>query len=202
VGGGNAAVNQGRNRVNCQVQLQEGRHGKGSQASILSTKSRNTPLIDMKTRIIVMFAMLVISGQSEAWIAYGFKSGMSRFDVLRYLSEKESVVVTENAQQTLAGPDGDNTSYNLIYCSTPQKLYLMKFRLGDSHAAFEKTKEKYERRYGKPESSGQVSDERENENWQAVDVSLIWLINESETILLTHGNNGTIAEFQDISVCK
>jgi hypothetical protein len=156
----------------------------------------------MKTRIIALVAMLVVSGQSEAWIAYGFKSGMSRFDVLRYLSEKESLVVTENARQTLAGPDENNNSYNLIYCSTPQKLYLMKFTLGDSQAAFEKAKLKYERRYGKPEGSGLASDDRDKEEWEAVDVSLIWIINESETILLTHGNNGTVAEFQDVSVCK
>jgi len=156
----------------------------------------------MKTRIIVLVAMLVVSGQSEAWIAYGFKSGMSRFDVLRYLSEKESLIVTENAQQTLAGTDENDTRYRFIYCATPQKLYLMKFRLSNSYAAFDKTKEKYERRYGQPEGSGKISDDREKENWQAIDISLLWIINESETILLTHGNNGTIAEFQDVSVCK
>jgi len=156
----------------------------------------------MKTRIIALVAMLVVCGQSEAWIAYGFKSGMSRFDVLRYLSERKPLVITENAQQTLAGPDENNASYSFIYCSTPQKLYLMKFRLNDSHAAFEKTKQKYERRYGEPESRERVSDGREQENWEAVDISLIWIINESETILLTHGNNRTVAEFQDVSVCK
>ena len=156
----------------------------------------------MKTRIIVLIAMLVISGQSKAWIAYGFKSGMSRFDVQGYLSEKESFVITENAQQTLAGPDDHISKYNLVYCSTPQKLYLMKFRLSDSLLVFEQVKEKYERRYGKPESSGQASDYLDNENWEASSISLLWVINESETILLTHSNQGTVAEFQDVSVCK
>lgn len=159
-------------------------------------------LIDMKTGIIVLVAMLVISTQSKAWIAYGFKSGMSRFDVQRYLSEKESLVVTEDAQKTLAGPDENNARYDLIYCSRPQKLYLMKFRLSDSPVAFLKAKEKYERRYGKPEISDHLPDFPDNANWDAVNVSLIWIINESETILLTHSNNVTIAEFQDVSICK
>jgi len=156
----------------------------------------------MTTRIIVLLAMLLASGQSEAWIAYGFKSGMSRFDVHRYLAKKESLVVTEDVQQTLAGADENDTSYRFIYCSTPQKLYLMKFRLGASLAEFINEKEKYERRYGKPEGPGEVSDSREKANWEAMDISLIWIINESETILLTHGHNGTVAEFHDVSICK
>ncbi len=156
----------------------------------------------MKTRIIVLLAMLLASGQSEAWIAYGFKSGMSRFDVHRYLAEKESLVVTEDVQQTLAGADENDASYRFIYCSTPQKLYLMKFRLGASLAEFVNEKEKYERRYGEPEGPGEVSEDREKANWEAVDISLIWIINESETILLTHGHNGTVAEFHDVSICK
>lgn len=156
----------------------------------------------MKTRIIVLIAMLVISGQSEAWIAYGFKSGMSRFDAIRYLSDKESLVITEGARQTFVGPDDDRTKYNLIYCSTPQKLFLMKFRLVDSLAVFVKAIEKYEKRYGKPEGLAYLSDDWRSRNWEDVDISLIWHINESETILLTHGSDGTIAEFQDVSVCQ
>ena len=78
----------------------------------------------MKIRIIVLIAMLIMSSQSKAWIAYGFQSGMSRFDVTRYLSDNESLVITEGAQQTYAGPNDNKTKYNLIYCSTPHKLYL------------------------------------------------------------------------------
>lgn len=146
--------------------------------------------------------MLVISGQSEAWIAYGFKSGMSRFDVVRHLSDKDFFVVIEGAQQTLAGPDDDRTKYNLVYCSTLQKLYLMEFRLVDSLAAFGQAREKYEKRYGKPEGLELLSDDWQSRNWTDVDISLIWHINEFETILLIHGNNGTIVEFQDVSVCQ
>jgi len=152
----------------------------------------------MKIRIIVLIAMLIISSPGAAWIAYGFQSGMSRFEVTRRLSDKESLVITEGAQQTFAGPDDDKTKYDLIYCSSPQKLYLMKFRLVDSLAEFVKTKEKYEKRYGKPDGL----DDWESENWEDVDISFIWDLNESETILLTHGNNGNSAEFQDLSVCK
>ena len=68
--------------------------------------------------------MLIMSSQSKAWIAYGFQSGMSRFDVTRYLSDNESLVITEGAQQTYAGPNDNKTKYNLIYCSKPHKLYL------------------------------------------------------------------------------
>ena len=188
--------------IPCSTVAGNTRHGENPQTSILSVKSTNTLAGKMKTRIIVLIAMLVVSGQSEAWIAYGFKSGMSRFDVERYLSEKVSLVISEDAQQTLAGPDGDNGKYNLVYCSTPQKLYLMKFRLSDSLAVFRKTLEKYERRYGKPEGLGRGADDWENENWQTIDISLMWIVNDSETILLTHGNQGTVAEFQDVSVCE
>ena len=150
----------------------------------------------------MLIAMLVIPGQCKAWIAYGFKSGMSRFDVQRYLSEKASFVITEDARQTFAGADDNNTKYNLVYCSSPQILYLMKFRLSDSLAAFARAKEKYEKRYGKPEELGHASDYRRNEAGKAVDISLLWVINESETILLTHSKQGTVAEFQDVSVCQ
>ena len=156
----------------------------------------------MKIKTIVLIAMLVISGQSEAWIAYGFKSGMSRFDVVKSLSGKESFVVTEDARQTFAGPADNTKKYNLVYCSTPQKLYLMKFRLADSLAVFMQAREKYEKRYGKPEGLGYVSDNPESESWEDADISLLWDINEFETVLLTHGKNGTSAEFQDVSVCQ
>jgi len=164
-------------------------------------KSTHTLPGKLKAKIIALIALLVVSGPGQAWIAYGFRSGMSRFDVEKYLSEKDSLVISEDAQQTLAGPDGSNTRYSLVYCSTPQKLYLMKFRLSDSLAEFRQTREKYERRYGKPEGIGQAPDDWENGNWETSAVSLVWMVNESETILLTHGDQGTVAEFQDVSVC-
>ncbi len=156
----------------------------------------------MKVKTTLLIAMLSVSGPSEAWIAYGFKSGMSRFDVVKSLSDKESFVISEDAEQTYAGPDGNTTKYNLVYCSTPQKLYLMKFRLADSFAVFMQAREKYEKRYGKPEGLDHASDNLEPENWENADIALIWDINEFETILLTHGKNGTSAEFQDVSVCQ
>ena len=152
----------------------------------------------MKKRIILMIALLTLSGPATAWIAYGFKSGMSRFEVTRHLSERESFFITEDTRQTFAGPEGDTAKYNLIYCSSPQVLYLMKFRLADSPAEFVKAREKYEKRYGKPDGM----DDWESANWEDVDVSFIWDLNESETILLTHSNNETSAEFQDLSVCN
>ncbi len=158
-------------------------------------------LNSIKIRIILLIAMLSIYSQSKAWIAYGFKSGMSRFDVVRYLSEKESLVITDGAQQTYAGPINDRAKYNLIYCSTPQKLYLMRFSLDDTLEEFVKTKEKYEKRYGKPTSLGSKSDNWDSETWENIDTSFIWDTTEYETILLTHTTNGTIAEFQDLSVC-
>jgi hypothetical protein len=109
-----------------------------------------------------------------------------------------TLVITEGVQQTLAGPDDNNTKYNFVYCSSPQKLYLLKLRLADSRADFVKTKEKYEKRYGKPDGL----DDWESANWEDIDVSFIWGLNESETILLTRSNKQTSAEFQDLSVCK
>ena len=152
----------------------------------------------MKTRIILFMTLLIVSGPGAAWIAYGFQSGMSRFEVTRHLTDRESLVITEGAQQMFAGPDGNTIKYNLVYCASPQKLYLLKFRLADTRADFVKVKQKYEKRYGKPDGS----DAWESVNWADVDVSLIWGLNESETILLTHSNNETSAEFQDLSVCK
>jgi hypothetical protein len=50
------------------------------------------------------------------------------------------LVITEAAQQTYAGSNDNKTKYNLFYCSKPQKLYLMKFRMVDSLAVSVKTK--------------------------------------------------------------
>ena len=152
----------------------------------------------MKTRIVLLVSLLVVPGPSAAWIAYGFQSGMSRFEVTGHLFDKGSLVITEDVQQTLAGPGDNKTKYSLVYCSSPQRLYLLKLRLADSRADFVKTKQKYEKRYGKPDGL----DAWESANWEDVDVSFIWGLNESETILLTHRNNQTSAEFQDLSVCK
>jgi hypothetical protein len=152
----------------------------------------------MKTRIVLLIATLILSSPAAAWIAYGFKSGMSRFEVTGYLADKESLLITEGAEQTFAGPRANRAKYNLVYCSSPQKLYLLKFKLEDSPAQFDKTREKYEKRYGNPD----VMNDWGYENWEDADVALMWDLNESETILLTHGSAGSIAEFQDLSVCK
>lgn len=145
-----------------------------------------------------MIALLTLSGQATAWIAYGFRSGMSRFEVTGHLSDRQSYFITEDAEQTFAGPEDDQAKYNMIYCSSPQTLYLMKFRLPDSPAEFAKAKKKYEKRYGQPDGM----DDWESANWEDADISFIWDLNESETILLTHSNNETRAEFQDLSVCN
>ena len=155
----------------------------------------------MKTRIILLVTMLTISCQSKAWIAYGFKSGMSRLDVARLLYEKESLVVTDGDKQTYAGPGDDQSQYQFIYCSTPQKLYLMRFRLDDSFEAFIDAKKKFEKRYGEPAPLDSALDYRDSANWRNVEVAFLWYLNESETILLTHTDEGTTAEFQDLSVC-
>ena len=155
-----------------------------------------------KTRILILITMLIISSQGKAWIAYGFKSGISRFDTIRYLSENESLVVTDGTRQTYAGPEDNKTKYNLNYCSTPQKLYLMHYDLDDSLQAFVQTKEKYESRYGDPTPLNYAADNWEADNWEHVDISFIWDLNEFETIVLMHNENGTHAEFQDLSVCK
>ena len=153
-------------------------------------------------RIILLIAMLALSSQSKAWIAFGFKSGMSRFDVSRYLSDNESFVITDDEQQTYAGPRDNQSQYNLVYCSTPQKLFMMRFRLDDSFEVFVKTKEKFDKRYGEPTALDSKSDYRDSGAWETVDVSFLWDLNESETILLTHTSSGTSAEFQDLSVCE
>ena len=155
----------------------------------------------MKTRTILLLAMLLGPGQSAAWIAYGFQSGMSRFEVARNLSENHSLVVSEGAQQTWAGPDEDTIQYHLSYCSTPQRLYVMKFSLPDSPQAFVEARKKYERRYGEPVGLNSLSTERDFANWTDSEILLIWHVSELETIVLSHDSNGTRAEFQDVSVC-
>jgi hypothetical protein len=152
----------------------------------------------MRKRIILLIAMMIISSPGAAWIAYGFQSGMSRFEVSRQLSEKEALVVTEGAQRTFAGPGDNQRKYNLIYCSSPQTLYLLKLRLSDSRAEFVKAKKKYEKRYGKPEGPH----DWDSTNWGDVEISFIWDLNQFETILLTRSANETSAEFQDLSVCQ
>ena len=154
------------------------------------------------TRIALLITLLAISSQSKAWIAFGFKSGMSRFDVTRHLSDNESFVITDGDQQTYAGPEDDRTKYKLIYCSTPQKLFFMRFRLDDSLEAFVKTKEKFEKRYGEPTSLDSKSGAQYSDAWEDVDIAFLWDLNESETIFLSHTSNGTSAEFQDLSVCE
>jgi len=158
----------------------------------------NTISSSMKLTIILLVATLIMPSPAAAWIAYGFKSGMSRFEVTGYLADKKSLVITEGAEQTFAGTGDNPAKYNLVYCSSPQKLYLLKFRLEDSPAQFDKTRQKYEKRYGNPD----VLNDWGSENWEDADVALIWDLNESETILLTHGSDGSSAEFQDLSVCK
>lgn len=155
----------------------------------------------MNSRLALAIVLFCISCQGRAWIAYGFQSGMSRFEVARYLSERELELISEGARQMIAGSRADNTRYQLFYCTTPQKLYLMKYRLDDTPAAFAMTLEKYEKRYGKPEGLNPLVEARESANWQDVVVALIWDVNEFETILLTHDDSGTSAEFQDLSVC-
>jgi len=154
------------------------------------------------TRVILTIALLLISSHSQAWIAYGFKSGMSRFDVSRLLYENESYLVTDEERQTYAGPKGNQSKYALVYCATPQKLYLMRFRLDDSLETFIETKAKFEKRYGEPTSLNARPDFRNPEVWESVDIAFIWDLNRSETILLKHTRNGTSAEFQDLSVCE
>ena len=78
---------------------------------------------------------------------------------------------------------------------------MMKFSLPDSPQAFARASEKYEKRYGKPEGRDVLSVNRDLADWAEFDILLIWHIGESETILLSHDDNGVLAEFQDVSVC-
>ena len=127
---------------------------------------------------------------------------MSRFDVTRYLSDNESFVITDGALQTYAGPEDNKSKYNLIYCSKPQKLYLMQVKLDDWRAVFVSTKEKFEKRYGKPSQQNPASNDWETGNWENVSIAFTWELNEYETIILERSDNETTAEFQDLSVCK
>ncbi len=146
--------------------------------------------------------MLLWSGQGQAWIAYGFQSGMSRFAVTRHLADRASWVITDGERQTQAGPSENRAQYSLVYCSTPQKLYLMRFRLDGSLEAFAETREKFERRYGEPTPLQPQADSYDTAAWAEAEVSFLWDVNESETVLLTHSGGGTSAEFQDLSVCR
>jgi len=156
----------------------------------------------MKTRVALLIVVLMIPCQVKAWIGFGFQSGMSRFQVTRQLHEKESFEITGDDQYTIATTGDGEIIYQLAYCSSPQKMYLMKLRLDDSPAEFMKTLEKYEKRYGKPEGLEPIPDYRESDHWEDVAISLIWDLNEYETILLTRNSYGTVTEFQDTSICR
>lgn len=149
-----------------------------------------------------MIAMLLCCGQGKAWIAYGFQSGMTRFAVTRHLSENASWVITDSERQTQAGPSENQALYSFVYCSTPQKLFLMRFTLDDTLEVFAKTRKKFERRYGEPTPLQAQADLPDSAAWTDTEVSYLWDVNESETVLLTHSVSGTSAEFQDLSVCK
>lgn len=155
-----------------------------------------------KAVVAAWLALLALPVPGHAWLAHGFGSGMSRVDVSRYLSDKELAVITESDRQTFAGESGERPRYHLVYCSSPQKLYQMTFRLGDSPSAFVKTLQKYEKRYGAPEGLEQPPGSWNRDNWLNTRVSLIWHLGDSETILLTHDKDGSSAEFQDLSVCQ
>ena len=153
-------------------------------------------------KICLFIALLAISCEGNAWIAFGFKSGMSRFDVSRHLSDNESFVITNGEQQTRAGPEDNRSKYVMTYCATPQRLYLMRYGLDDSLEAFIETKNKFEKRYGQPTPLYAEPDYRDPDTWENADIAFIWDLNETETILLRHGGNETRAEFQDLSVCE
>ncbi len=165
-------------------------------------KYLNSAKRSIKVAFFSLLAMLAIPSQSEAWIAYGFVSGMSRFEVYRRLSENESLFIADDDRQTHAGPKDNKTQYNFIYCSTPQRLYLMRYSLDDSRAQFLKTKEKFERRYGEPTPLYSNSDYSDSTAWDNAQIFFMWDLGESETILLTHDSDGTRVEFQDLSVCE
>ena len=156
----------------------------------------------MKTPLAVLIAALLFPCQGLGWIAYGFKSGMSRFDVARQLAEDPSVLTTEQAGQTLAATRDGRPRYVLGYCSSPHRLYLMKFALPDSREVFARTLAKFERRYGSPEALDKAAAYLRADGQEDIEVTLIWNLNESETILLTRDAGGTRAEFQDVSVCR
>jgi hypothetical protein len=155
----------------------------------------------MKKKLIGLAALLLVSSPCGAWIAYGFQSGMSRFDVATHLADRGFRVTSEDGRQTLAVDSDTGTSYTMVYCSTPQKLYRMKFRLADSPDAFAGALQKYERRYGKPEGLDGVTGQARPRGPDNAEVFLIWYLSESETLVLTRGSDGANVEFQNVSVC-
>ena len=156
----------------------------------------------MKARVLALIAMLIVPCAAGAWIAYGFKSGMSRFDATSHLADRQSLAITEGMRQTLAGSADGDLVYDLVYCATPQRLYLMRYRLPDTPAAFVRTLEKFERRYGEPEGLGDISAQLDPAAWEHAVITLLWNLNEAETILLTRDADGARVEFQDVSVCR
>lgn len=156
----------------------------------------------MTARSILLLVAVALPCQAQAWIAYGFKSGMSRFDVGEQLAEKDSMVITESPRQTDAGSQSDARQYRLVYCSTPQLLYLMRYRLPDDPASFARTLQKLERRYGEPEGLGDSFALPDSIDRPDETLTAIWSLNEFETILLTRDRSGIHVEFQDVSVCR
>ena len=156
----------------------------------------------MLAKSILLFSALLLPCQVFAWIAYGFKSGMSRFDAAGHLADRQSLVVTEDSGHTLASSTDGGLRYELVYCASPQLLYLMRYRLPDSRAAFSKALQKFTGRYGEPEGIDEVSAVLESPAWESADISLLWSLNESETVLLARDRDGSRVEFQDVSVCR
>jgi hypothetical protein len=155
----------------------------------------------VKAKIILLASLLLVSPQGAAWIAYGFQSGMSRFDVAAQVADRGGRVTTEDGRQMYAVSADEQTSYQMLFCSTPQKLYLMRYSPADSPETFAFLLRKYQRRFGEPEGPDDVSVYRQAEAWENADIALIWHVSESETLLLTHDGDGIGVEFQNVSVC-
>ena len=156
----------------------------------------------VKKPLAILIAAMLFPCQGLGWIAYGFKSGTSRFDVAQQLAEDRSLLTTENAEQTFAARLDGQPQYTLEYCSSPHRLYLMKYTLPDSREVFARTLAKFERRYGSPEGLDKATAYLQSDDPQDIEITLIWNLNESETILLTRDASGLRAEFQDVSVCR
>jgi len=155
----------------------------------------------MRAKIILLAALSLASPPGGAWIGYGFQSGMSRFDVAAQVADRGGRVTTEDSRQMYAVSADGGTSYQMFFCSTPQKLYRMKFMPADSAETFAFLLRKYERRFGEPEGLDDVSIYRQPGAWDNAEISLIWHVSESETLLLTHNDGGISVEFQNVSVC-
>ena len=155
----------------------------------------------LHSKTILLAAALLLPCQSFAWIAYGFKSGMSRFDVSELLAERDSLVITEAARQTEVRGSTDDRQYSLVYCATPQRLYLMRYRLPDDPESFVQTLQKLESRYGEPEGLGDSFAYTHSKDQQDAKLTAIWNLNEYEPVLLIRDQNGMQVEFQDVSVC-